>query len=244
VDGYDIGMGDIDPAVAVLDYGLENGVNFDDPASFDLLKAELEKLRPDWVIFDSLIRLHRRDENSNAQMGDLIGGVIKGSVRSVGAGAIIIHHLGKSSKDRPESRIADRLRGASSLRGDCDQIWGVERNGDALRMVHVKSRMMQESAPVAVELEDTHLGNGIRIVAKDEEVEADGLIRDMLGRAGASGMDRSALIEMLEEAGLKAAARVASKVLGRLHSKGEARKMKDGRQMRYFAADVAPEGAE
>lgn len=169
VDGLDIGMRDVDPAVCMADYALENGINFDDEASLELLKRKIEHLRPDWVIIDSLVRVHRRDENSNADMSALIGGIIKPMVRAVGAGALIIHHLAKPSKERPAGSIGHRIRGASDIMGVADQVWGLGKSGDALQLSHIKCRMGPESEPIMAEIEDVHYGNGVRIVGSRKE---------------------------------------------------------------------------
>lgn len=169
VDGLDLGMRDIDPAACFADYAVENNICLDDESSLELLKRKIEHLRPDWVIVDSLVRVHRRDENSNADMSALIGGIIKPMVRAVGAGAIIIHHLAKPSKERPAGSIAHRIRGASDIMGVADQVWGLGKVDDVLQLSHIKCRMGPESDPITAEISDVNGGNGVQIVAHRKE---------------------------------------------------------------------------
>lgn len=212
--GMGLTMWNVDPAVMLADYALEQGINFDDEASLGLLKRKVEELRPDWVIIDSLVRVHRRDENSNADMSALIGGTIKPLVRSVGAGAVIIHHLAKPSKERPAGAIGHRIRGASDIMGVADQVWGLEKIEDALQLTHIKCRMGPESGPLMVEIEDVNTGDGVRIVGASFERDAASIVMELFEHA--TEIPRPAIIKALEGEGFRAASRTASNILRKL----------------------------
>lgn len=244
VDGLDIGMADIDPAKMSAIYALENGINFDDPASLDLLKRKLDQLRPDWIIIDSLVRVHRRDENSNAEMSALIGGIIKPMAAAIHAGVIVIHHLGKATKDRPAGSVADRIRGASDIRAVADQVWGLERADDGLLLSHLKCRMDRASSPIAVTLEDTHLGNGLRIAYTKADLDAERIINEALSGPGTAGTPRQDIESAVDTLGVASAHRMVTKYLGRLHATGKVRKRKEGRSVRYWLSDQAPPDAD
>jgi DNA-binding transcriptional ArsR family regulator len=243
IDGLDIGLGALDPALVCAKYAYSNNFCVDDEASLAALKKQCEQLRPDWILIDSLIRIHRRDENSNSEMSALISGILSPLARASGAGMIIIHHLGKSTKDRPTENIGDRLRGASSLRGAVDQLWGLERADDNLRLRHIKGRM-GEASPVMVELEDTHLGNGLRVKCSDIQQAVNEIIRDTLAALSAGGCERGRLQAQMEEAGYTGGARTLSKALGKMYGDGVVRKRREGQKMRYWLTEHAPSDAE
>jgi hypothetical protein len=240
VSGMDLSSTALDPAFLAASYAMEQGINLDDPASLDLLKRKLDQLRPQWIILDSLVRIHRRDENSNAEMSALIGGIIKPLARNVGAGAIVIHHLGKATKDRPDSRVRERIRGASDIVACADQVWGLERADDALLLSHIKCRYDRESLPITVTLEDIQAASGIRITYEAEDLDSGRVVLEAVQLAGQDGTDPSSLTRLLEDRGFKQAKRLVTRHLGLLHQKGQAKKKKVGRTVRYWLTDYAP----
>jgi replicative DNA helicase len=241
--GHDLGFQDLDPANVNATYAYENDFNFDDPANVQRLETLARDINPDWLVFDSLIRIHQRDENSNSEMSSLIQGTIGALARRIGCGVVVVHHLSKATKDRPSSRIADRLRGASAIRGSADQIWGLERVDDDLRISHIKGRMT-EATPRLLTLEDVMSGMGVVVTARDAERGGEELILDRLGTAGADGSSRKTIIEDLEEEGFKSASRIVSSLLGRMYREGKVRKLRERAGTRYWIAEAAPKEAE
>ena len=239
VNGMDLSIANLDPAYLAASYAMEQGINLDDPASLELLKRKLDQVRPQFIIFDSLVRIHHRDENSNAEMAALFG-MIKALARNIGAGAIVIHHLGKSTKDRPSGRIAERIRGASDIIAAGDQVWGLERADDSLTMTHIKCRYDRESGPVAVSLDDVNDAEGLILNYQQEDEDVSATIHNCLAQAGAMGCQRQTLEGEVARAGFKSAPRLVTKHLGKLNATGTVRKQKDGRIVRYWLTEYAP----
>jgi len=243
LNGFDIGLIDVDPANAGGEYMTCQGVNLDDEGSLIRLKRKLERTRPDWVILDSLVGLHRRDENSNSEMSELFKGIIKPLLASVEAGGIIIHHLAKPSKDRPSGDIRNRIRGASSILGHVDQAWGLEKVDEALRFTHVKGRM-GVGQPLSVRLEDSHQGFGIQLAYAAEDQQATETIAENFESAAQAGVLRQTLSSILDGIGYKASARVVGAELAKLYAAGKLKKRREGHHMRYWLSEYAPPDSE
>lgn len=245
IDGLDLGLDHIDPAVIDAEYALENAVRVDDPASLQRVQRTVEAFQPDWVIFDSMIRFHRQEENRSEAMA-MVAGTMKAIARKSGGGAVIIHHLGKPSKERQGSMKA-RIRGSSDIPAVGDMIWTLHRpsiEADSLLFSTQKSRWGQEPNPLAVAIEDIHLGNGVRLTGSEPEKDAMSVIVEALRDSNSDGLSRPAISILLERSGLEAAERTLSRNLKKLRSDGTTVQKRDGKAMRYWLGDFAPSGAE
>lgn len=243
IDGLDLGTMHLDPSVTAAEYAMENGVNVDDHESVERLERKVADFGPTWIIFDSLVRLHRSEENSNAAMSRVLG-TLKGIARRGGAGSTIIHHLAKPSKQRPEADIAARIRGAGDIRAVADTIWGVERTQTgALQITHIKSRWGQEASPLSLTIEDVNFGNGIRLHIIEPESDGLGLVVEQLQRAGYFGRDRPSLVGLLEASGYAAPQRTVSRILAKLKTDGTVKSANRGRVTHWWLGDYAPDDA-
>lgn len=81
------------------------------------LGATLEQLRPRLLVLDPLVRLHRLDENSAADISRLLGGV-RELQRAFDTAIVLVHHASKKQRAQP----GQALRGSSDLHafGDCN----------------------------------------------------------------------------------------------------------------------------
>lgn len=226
-------------------YLVDNGINLDDEAGFHRLRHEVQAWRPDWILLDSLIRFHRRKENDNTGMAEWYASRLKPLARSVGAGVVLLHHLGKPSKERGTS-LSSRLRGASDIKAQVDQLWGLEEDPDSghKMLVHAKNRWAAESAPMRIEIEDVKGGSGLAVYSPGRAYDAGGTIERMLAQAGPEGVTRQALIKEVRDEGLGFPDRAVTAHLKKLTKAGEIRKKRDGRSMRIFGSYFAPIDAQ
>ena len=86
------------------------------------------------IIFDSLVRFHRSDENDNALMARVMNSFL-GLARK-GATVLLLHHAGKE-KDKT-------FRGASEIEAASDVAFRVDREGRLLHIWQFKNRIAEE----------------------------------------------------------------------------------------------------
>lgn len=139
-----------------VQYSLRKGINLDDEAGQDTLRFLVDQAKPDLIVFDSLIRMHRRDENSNAAMSEFYSEKLQ-PLTSNGTSVVLIHHLSKPPQTGTRS-VAHRLRGASDISAMADHVWGLERTESGRRLVHALSRGAEPQDPLDIVF--THCANG------------------------------------------------------------------------------------
>lgn len=149
------------------------GVNFDDADSFKALRQEIARKRPQLVIVDSLIRVHRRDENEATGMASVFRGVSE-LVREYGVTFLLVDHQRKTA-----DRSGD---GALTVRGSTEKLAFVDvafvisqpKDGHHLVVAHVKSRWSQPVEPFAFVIEDTDdQGVAVRYVGEEGVTKQD-----------------------------------------------------------------------
>ena len=91
------------------------------------LYATLASLRPRLVLLDPLVRLHRLDENSAADISNLLG-FIREMQRIHDTAMVLVHHASKKHHAQP----GQALRGSSDLHAFGDSNAYLARNGDRL----------------------------------------------------------------------------------------------------------------
>lgn len=157
-----------------------------DSDDFDALKAEIDAVDPDVVIFDSLVRFHKEDENSNIGMSSVMGTmrqlclvkapklpkyempeVAKASLMPkprLPAGAyrtsLIIHHSRKESQYGARDYSAASMRGASAIHSEVDLVIATfPVSGGRQVSMNFSARKIREPEFEILELndEDLHL---------------------------------------------------------------------------------------
>ena len=131
------------------------------------LHDALLRYRPRLLLLDPLIRLHRLDENSSAEISRLLG-FLRQLQREHGAAIALVHHASKRSRARP----GQALRGSSDLHAFVDSLAYLARRDDELLM-HLEHRSAPTPEPVPVRLvhgpggKSTHL----QVIGDDEQLE-------------------------------------------------------------------------
>ncbi len=110
------------------------------------LDATLAELRPRLVLLDPLVRLHRLDENSAAEISALLG-VLRHLQRKHQTAIAVVHHVGK----RAHSQLGQALRGSTDLHAWSDSAAYLVRKNDRLELT-LEHRSAPAPDPFAIDL--------------------------------------------------------------------------------------------
>ena len=121
------------------------------------LKATLAALRPHLLLLDPLVRLHRLDENSAADISKLLG-FVREMQRTYDTAIVLVHHASKKHRAQP----GQALRGSSDLHafGDSNAYLARHKQRIVLTVEHRSAKSMD---PIEMQLvagpdgADTHL---------------------------------------------------------------------------------------
>lgn len=114
------------------------------------LAQAVDQLRPRLLLLDPLVRLHRLDENSAAEISGLLG-YIRDLQRRFGVAIVLVHHASKKQRSQP----GQALRGSSDLHaiGDCNAY--LARDGDRI-VLTLEHRAAKAPPPMVLELVAGH----------------------------------------------------------------------------------------
>lgn len=119
-----------------IEFFLLNNIKMDSPDYFEALLEFIKKREPRLIIFDSLIRLHSANENSNSEMAFVMSR-FKELAKEIDTTIIILHHDRKGSGDGKY-----RARGSGDIVAAVDfQICLEKVDEDTLKLSQGKSRM-------------------------------------------------------------------------------------------------------
>jgi len=121
------------------------------------LKATVVALRPRLLLIDPLVRLHRLDENSAADISKLLG-FVREMQRTYDTAIVLVHHASKKHRAQP----GQSLRGSSDLHafGDSNAYLARHKQRIVLTVEHRSAKSME---PIEMQLvssphgADTHL---------------------------------------------------------------------------------------
>ncbi len=152
------------------------------------LTRTLLDVKPRLLILDPLVRLHRGDENSAAEVSELLG-FLRSLQRNHNVAVVLVHHVRKSGASEPGTA----LRGSGDLHawGDSN-LYLLRRDGRPT--VIAEHRANRAPAPFAVKLD----GEPTRLVVDDSVVtEPDPLDERVVKVLAAAPLTRTALRERL-----------------------------------------------
>jgi hypothetical protein len=151
-------------AAVPIDVIIEPGVRL--PDGLDRLAATVAHRAPRLLILDPLIRLHRADENSAAEMAVILDG-LRGLARATACAILLVHHTRKA----PAGGIAGHaLRGSSDLHAFGDTNLYLRRLGpDAALELRLEHRAAPCPPPLRLRLHtaDTTTGPTACFVCDD-----------------------------------------------------------------------------
>ncbi len=227
----------LDPAtLAPIEIASMNGVDLGNADWTDAVRAKMDSLHPLLVIVDSLVRIHKGDENNSRDVANLFS-IVTELRTEFGAAFLFTHHLRKKGLINDPS---ERVRGSSDIEAYVDCLLVLERVDNRLILRQVKSRDDEPIKPLALEIADTDEGGTIvKTVGEiDEETEKRETARALIKELVADGPKlREVLVEAGGEAGLSE--RTMSDALKDLVSTKEITRGKEGRKTIYAPAQPA-----
>jgi AAA domain len=129
------------------------------------LAATLHELRPALLLLDPLVRMHRIDENSSADISRLLG-LLREMQRQHAVAIAVVHHMSK----RTRAQLGQALRGSTDLHAWSDSSAYLVRRRDHL-VLSLEHRSAAAPEPIGIELvgadDDTHLET--RTAGADED---------------------------------------------------------------------------
>lgn len=117
------------------------------------LSAEVERIKPGFIVLDPWAELLGGDENSNTDARPAIK-FLRSVGRSVDAAVAIVHHAGKAA---PEKRALDRIRGASALPSASRVIWFFDYQETGVAVENIKLSRAPRLQPFVVKRHIEHL---------------------------------------------------------------------------------------
>jgi hypothetical protein len=124
----------------------EPALRLDVPGHQLRLSTTIQELKPKLLVLDPLVRLHRSDENSSADISELLG-YLRSLQRAYGVAIALVHHVRKSGAGQP----GQSLRGSGDLHawGDSNLYLLRRKGGMVLQAEH---RSQPSPDAVGVEL--------------------------------------------------------------------------------------------
>ncbi len=113
------------------------------------LMATVDAIKPDLVLLDPLVRLHRQDENSSADMSALLG-FLRQLQRERQTAVILVHH---ARKNGAVGQPGQALRGSSDLHAFGDSNLYLKRTRDRL-VLTFEHRAASSPKPIELALVD------------------------------------------------------------------------------------------
>ncbi|MBK8980718.1 MAG: AAA family ATPase [Planctomycetes bacterium] len=130
------------------------------------LAEAVERLRPRLLLLDPLVRLHRLDENSAAEISGLLG-YIRDLQRRFDAAVVLVHHASKKQRSQP----GQALRGSSDLHaiGDCNAY--LARHGNHI-VLTIEHRAARSPEPLTLDLVADANGNATHLRVRADTAAA------------------------------------------------------------------------
>jgi hypothetical protein len=188
-----------------LHFGVGQGICLDDPSSLELLRRELAAHNPKLVIFDSLIRVNRADENSASEMAKVFA-IVKKLVRDYGCTIVFADHQRKPGHMSTSQDML--LRGSSDKLAFIDTLLSLHKREDKLIIEHSKSRYgmavpsfvieIVDAGPMATTVAYVGEADEMRRAAKQDEAKA--FLKIAL--AGGDWVPRKDLVAQAEDDGI------------------------------------------
>jgi hypothetical protein len=127
-----------------------------------LLEVMLARLKPRILLLDPLVRLHRLDENSAADISKLLG-FLRDLQRAHNSAIVLVHHASKKHRAQP----GQALRGSSDLHAFGDSNAYLARKRDQL-ILTCEHRAARAPDPITLELVSTPEGHRAHLEVRCE----------------------------------------------------------------------------
>lgn len=166
-----------------IPFGIGLGLSLSDPQCTQQLRELLSLHRPQLVIVDSLIRVHRAEENSATGMAEVFG-VVKDFVREFGCAFIFADHQRKNPGFG--GGHADQLRGSSEKGAFADTLLSVQKLEshkveNHFTVEHSKSRFGKQVPEFVFKIEDKAEGTTVTWKGEAEPLKKEARQREARG---------------------------------------------------------------
>lgn len=131
-------------------------LRLDLPADLQRLDQALQQLRPRLLVLDPLVRLHRCDENSSAEVSALLG-ALRELNRRHDVAIVVVHHMSK----KPRAHLGQGLRGSGDLHAWTDSACYLVHRGKGDLQLTVEHRAGPAPEPMRLRLVDNE--DGLRL---------------------------------------------------------------------------------
>jgi len=162
------------------------GVNLSDSAYVEALERLLEEKRPDLVIIDALVRVHRGNENDAGEMAQVFAHV-KRWMNTYGCSFVFCHHRKKPQEGM--NSPAHLFRGSSEIRAFMDShldLRPIRGERGLVTVEHAKSRYIEPVPNFNIEIVDLAEGQTVvryagepKTMTQDKLEEAQEFIRSL-----------------------------------------------------------------
>jgi len=177
------------------------GVNLSQNHWIDSLHSKVAEIRPSLILFDSLVRVHRGEENSAQDIARLFA-VLTSLRHDFGCAIVFTHHLRKMGFIRD---LGQRVRGSSDILAYVDSMLGLTKVENAYTLWHLKNRDGDLIKPLSLSVQDMDKNTTvIRVTGEvDEETSKREQARDLIMDALSDGDKlREELTTFTREAGI------------------------------------------
>lgn len=125
-------------------------------ADLKRLDGALQRLRPRLLVLDPLVRLHRCDENSSAEVSGLLG-ALRELNRRYDVAVVVVHHMSKKAR----ANLGQALRGSGDMHAWTDSACYLVRRGKGHLQLTVEHRASPAPEPMRLSLVDDN--DGVRL---------------------------------------------------------------------------------
>jgi hypothetical protein len=178
-----------------------SGVNLSEPLWIESFHNKLGEIKPSLMTFDSLVRMHRGEENSAQDISRFFA-ALSTLRQEFGCAIVFTHHLRKMGFVRD---MGQRVRGSSDILAYVDSMLGVSRVDNAYNLFHLKSRDTDLVKSLTISVEDTDEDRTeVKVIGElDEEATKKEQARQLITDALSDGEKfRDELLAVSKEAGI------------------------------------------
>lgn len=227
-----------------LRYLTKNALSFSTEKGQSDFRTEVNRFRPDVVVFDSVIRFFSGDnENDNSQWAQFISQHVM-PYNSAGIAFVLLDHVRKpaNGKGMNDSDIGQRIRGASDKPGSVDEMWCItgDRHSNKREMSHERTRWDEYQPTLQTSWSTSDDKQKAWIEAIPQKQGCEELIRSRVDAATTEGALRKDVQDYIKAAGFTV--RAFELALASLYMKGVIVKANDtGKLVRLWNQTYAPQ---
>ncbi len=177
------GLG-LDPATVPWHIASETSFSFDDPAKYAAMRAYVQQHGIKVIVFDSFVRMHRREEKDAGEMNALYLDRMKPLIRE-GCALLMLHHKRKLQPGAQPANASDNddIRGSGDLRAAAQAVLFLKAAGNDKAIVkHNKARGWKKQEPYVFGMTDVDDGQRMAVAFSYEGKPAEVLDKSQAAR--------------------------------------------------------------